>query len=173
MHLIEVLDFALSLYDFHIFCLLLSVFPDSRRTGLLSYHLCTRLPNKDINNPGLFFHNVFLRRARPRFGRWKIFIPAFWDASFRRDSPGGKQKCFEGGDKKIKYFWLFPKKISTFASRWSELETVAGIRGYSSVGRAPALQAGGQEFESPYLHKKQILFWRFKNNVYFCSPKLR
>ena len=24
--------------------------------------------------------------------------------------------------------------------------------GYSSVGRAPALQAGGQEFESPYLH---------------------
>ena len=25
--------------------------------------------------------------------------------------------------------------------------------GYSSVGRAPALQAGGQEFESPYLHQ--------------------
>ena len=25
-------------------------------------------------------------------------------------------------------------------------------RGYSSVGRAPALQAGGQEFESLYLH---------------------
>ena len=25
-------------------------------------------------------------------------------------------------------------------------------RGYSSVGRAPALQAGRQEFESPYLH---------------------
>ena len=24
--------------------------------------------------------------------------------------------------------------------------------GYSSVGRAPALQAGGQEFDSPYLH---------------------
>ena len=27
-----------------------------------------------------------------------------------------------------------------------------GTRGYSSVGRAPALQAGCQEFESPYLH---------------------
>ena len=27
------------------------------------------------------------------------------------------------------------------------------IRGYSSVGRAPALQAGGQEFESLYLHR--------------------
>ena len=26
------------------------------------------------------------------------------------------------------------------------------LRGYSSVGRAPALQAGGQEFESLYLH---------------------
>ena len=24
--------------------------------------------------------------------------------------------------------------------------------GYSSAGRAPALQAGGQEFEPPYLH---------------------
>ena len=28
------------------------------------------------------------------------------------------------------------------------------LRGYSSVGRAPALQAGGLEFESLYLHKK-------------------
>ena len=28
----------------------------------------------------------------------------------------------------------------------------AWIWGCSSVGRAPALQAGGQEFESPYLH---------------------
>lgn len=27
-------------------------------------------------------------------------------------------------------------------------------RGYSSVGRAPALQAGCQRFESAYLHKK-------------------
>ena len=27
------------------------------------------------------------------------------------------------------------------------------IRGCSSVGRAPALQAGGQEFESPHLHQ--------------------
>jgi hypothetical protein len=27
------------------------------------------------------------------------------------------------------------------------------LRGYSSVGRAPALQAGGQEFESLYLHQ--------------------
>ena len=26
-------------------------------------------------------------------------------------------------------------------------------RGCSSVGRAPALQAGGQEFESPHLHQ--------------------
>ena len=26
--------------------------------------------------------------------------------------------------------------------------------GYSSAGRAPALQAGGQEFDPPYLHQK-------------------
>ena len=29
---------------------------------------------------------------------------------------------------------------------------IAGAWGYSSVGRAPALQAGGQGFESLYLH---------------------
>ena len=27
--------------------------------------------------------------------------------------------------------------------------------GYSSAGRAPALQAGGQEFDPPYLHHKE------------------
>ena len=38
---------------------------------------------------------------------------------------------------------------------FSVLTTVTSVTvlwGYSSVGRAPALQAGGQEFESPYLH---------------------
>jgi hypothetical protein len=29
-------------------------------------------------------------------------------------------------------------------------------RGYSSVGRAPALQAGGHEFESHYLHQRNF-----------------
>ena len=34
-----------------------------------------------------------------------------------------------------------------------------GIRGYSSAGRAPALQAGGQRFDPAYLHhEKQQLF---------------
>ena len=28
------------------------------------------------------------------------------------------------------------------------------IRGYSSAGRAPALQAGGQRFDPAYLHQK-------------------
>ena len=33
------------------------------------------------------------------------------------------------------------------------------IRGYSSAGRAPALQAGGQPFDPAYLHhEKQQLF---------------
>ncbi len=34
------------------------------------------------------------------------------------------------------------------------------VWGYSSVGRAPALQAGGQEFEPPYLHH----FFKNKND---------
>ena len=34
-----------------------------------------------------------------------------------------------------------------------EEQVAAGLKwGYSSVGRAPALQAGGQGFESLYLH---------------------
>ena len=37
--------------------------------------------------------------------------------------------------------------VTAWESRW-----VLDSWGYSSVGRAPALQAGGQEFESPYLH---------------------
>ena len=36
--------------------------------------------------------------------------------------------------------------------RTSVLFKILNIWGYSSVGRAPALQAGGQEFESLYLH---------------------
>ena len=36
---------------------------------------------------------------------------------------------------------------TAWESRW-----LPDLWGYSSVGRAPALQAGGQEFESPYLH---------------------
>ena len=36
--------------------------------------------------------------------------------------------------------------------------------GYSSVGRAPALQAGGHEFESRYLHENiGRAVWYFKN----------
>lgn len=36
------------------------------------------------------------------------------------------------------------------------------MRGISSAGRAPALHAGGQEFESPILHqlKNKTFFWR-------------
>ena len=39
--------------------------------------------------------------------------------------------------------------------------------GYSSVGRAPALQAGGQEFESPYLHliiQKALNYHKYLEN---------
>ena len=31
------------------------------------------------------------------------------------------------------------------------------IRGYSSAGRAPALQAGGQRFDPAYLHQREEL----------------
>ena len=49
--------------------------------------------------------------------------------------------------------------VKTRAADGTMLETAWESRrapdfwGYSSAGRAPALQAGGQGFESPYLHK--------------------
>ena len=45
---------------------------------------------------------------------------------------------------------LFKIKIG-FACTLFSFEGSMG--GCSSVGRAPALQAGGQEFESPHLHQ--------------------
>ena len=48
--------------------------------------------------------------------------------------------------------------VKTLTAESTILETVwedrwpPGLWGYSSVGRAPALQAGGQGFESLYLH---------------------
>ena len=41
--------------------------------------------------------------------------------------------------------------------------------GYSSVGRAPALHAGGQEFESLYLHHKRNYFC----NSFFLYKKVQ
>ena len=38
--------------------------------------------------------------------------------------------------------------------------------GYSSVGRAPALQAGGQGFESPYLHGRSNATIRTSKTTY-------
>ena len=40
------------------------------------------------------------------------------------------------------------------------------IRGYSSAGRAPALQAGGQRFDPAYLHheKQQLFYNGLRNN---------
>ena len=45
--------------------------------------------------------------------------------------------------------------VTVWEDRW-----LPNLWGYSSVGRAPALQAGGHEFESRYLHwsKDQDLF---------------
>ena len=36
----------------------------------------------------------------------------------------------------------------------------ASTRGYSSAGRAPALQAGGHRFEPDYLHHVKTIQWK-------------
>ena len=43
-------------------------------------------------------------------------------------------------------------------------QVAAGLWGHSSVGRAPALQAGGREFESLCLHGIETKLFRFKKN---------
>ena len=43
-------------------------------------------------------------------------------------------------------------------------QVAARLWGHSSVGRAPALQAGGREFESLCLHGIEIKLFRFKKN---------
>ena len=40
------------------------------------------------------------------------------------------------------------------------------IRGYSSAGRAPALQAGGQRFDPAYLHHR---FEKTEHETWACS----
>ena len=43
------------------------------------------------------------------------------------------------------------------------------MRGISSAGRAPALHAGGQEFESPILHQYKVLKQLSFRLFYFYS----
>ncbi len=43
-------------------------------------------------------------------------------------------------------------KVQKHVQKGTRNERQTGTRGYSSAGRAPALQAGGHRFESVYLH---------------------
>ena len=43
-------------------------------------------------------------------------------------------------------------KVRKHVQKGTGNERQTGTRGYSSAGRAPALQAGGHRFESVYLH---------------------
>ena len=43
-------------------------------------------------------------------------------------------------------------KVRKHVQKGTRNERSTGTRGYSSAGRAPALQAGGHRFESVYLH---------------------
>ena len=45
------------------------------------------------------------------------------------------------------------------------------IWGCSSAGRAPALQAGGQEFDSPRLHQSLISGLTFGRTAFLCAKK--
>ena len=46
-----------------------------------------------------------------------------------------------------------------------------GAWGFSSAGRAPALQAGGQRFESVILHGFEIIDMLGTRNDFFCQKQ--
>ena len=60
-------------------------------------------------------------------------------------------ELFESGDALLCAHEANPFDI-IFLDGIKNVKFLIYIWGYSSVGRAPALQAGGQEFDSPYLH---------------------
>ena len=48
-------------------------------------------------------------------------------------------------------------KVFTFQPRWGNILKVDILRGHSSAGRAPALQAGGHRFDPDILHYQRQL----------------
>ena len=67
-------------------------------------------------------------------------------------------------------------KVKTWAAEGTMLETAWESRwmpdlwGCSSVGRAPALQAGGQEFESLHLHYHKLIDYWFMMTSHLFVP---
>ena len=54
--------------------------------------------------------------------------------------------------------WIYMARCLIFSAQkhWRDVRDHGTTRGCSSVGRAPALQAGGQGFESLHLHHTEI-----------------
>ena len=62
----------------------------------------------------------------------------------------------EGSERKISFCSIL--KVLKELSKWEAKARVHSllIRGCSSAGRAPALHAGGQEFDPPHLHQERV-----------------
>ena len=59
---------------------------------------------------------------------------------------------FRTGKSKFQLLFNFEGLAKGTSGKTKKRHPIAMAWGYSSVGRAPALQAGGQGFESLYLH---------------------
>ena len=57
-------------------------------------------------------------------------------------------------------------------NRTLNIKFLRSIWGYSSAGRAPALQAGGQRFDPAYLHQSEYVFSRHPGIKNFPNLKL-
>ena len=67
-----------------------------------------------------------------------------------------------------------PPNLIAKAERFKDIEFTMISWGLSLVGRAPALHAGGQEFDSPSLHQisrteKQRFSLKFKQTAMLCA----
>ena len=63
------------------------------------------------------------------------------------DPVKAQRSGFDGGRRRREANELLPEAEA------KDTELASTMRGYSSAGRTPALQAGGHRFESDYLHQ--------------------
>ena len=72
------------------------------------------------------------------------------------DERSSWSRCFGQVKVSFSYCSILRALQKETSGKTKKRHPIAMAWGYSSVGRAPALQAGGQEFESPYLHHNDI-----------------
>ena len=70
------------------------------------------------------------------------------------DERSSRSRCFGQVKISFSYCSILRALQKETSGKTKKRHPIAMAWGYSSVGRAPALQAGGQEFDPPHLHQR-------------------